>query len=205
MSKMNLNKDCAGCNDDVVEYIRWEDGRHAEKHVKESFDPCTGEGEKVVEYYVEEERPKPLHKVVREKLGVHVKERTVEDVDTAGNVVARVVESTDPAASRLQIIERSAVAPAVAQSDDSDGCYVTREEMVDMFVNAVSKVKNGSNYAASVPAPMPAAAPRNLQEETKFKLEGEEGSQWGGQVVTMGLLALITAEAALLAWVLFFM
>ncbi len=197
MTKMNLNKDCAGCSEDVVEFFRWEDGRHAEKHVKESFDPCTGEGEKVTSYFVEESRPKPLHKVVREKTGVHVKERIIEEVDAEGNVVDRVVESTEPAAAQLQIIERSAVAPVVEIKEDA--CYVTREELVDMFVNAVSKVRNG-NYAAAKPAA------RNLQEETKIKLDVEEDSQWaGGQFVTMGLLALITAEAALLAWVMFLM
>ena len=76
-----------------VEQFHLEDGRQAERHTS-----VTGECEelKVVEVYAEDVRPKKLVQRVQEKTRPVIVERTIETIDSSGEVVERKVEAVEP-------------------------------------------------------------------------------------------------------------
>jgi len=118
-----------------IEKWTLEDGRRAERHVKESTD------ERVIELHVEDERPLRLQQRVVEKSKPFVYEREIEVVDKEGNVVEKKLESIEPKV-QMQLVEHLGTVGDVgvsAQSVDKDDCdcHVTKEEMVDTIISAI--------------------------------------------------------------------
>jgi hypothetical protein len=114
-----------------------EDGRRAERRVTEHVTGA-GESEKLVELYLEEERPVFLSQRVIEKKKPFVYERKVETVDRDGNVVDLKTESIEPRVD-MKIVEHIVAQSQVnAQSvkDDCD-CHVTKDEMIDTIIAAI--------------------------------------------------------------------
>ncbi len=191
-----------------IEKIRMEDNRWAERHVQEDVDCNSGEGERVIELYIEDPQPKPLRQRITEKIRNEVYERVIDDIGENGEVVDRRVESVEPATSRMQLVERSVLNPDSAAQDDCD-CNITKEEMVDMFVSAVTAVRHiqpapvPAEASVTVPAPHShAPVPVPLQHQVAHKL-ADEGK--GNNLFTWLLGAVIAAEAAVLIYVWFWM
>lgn len=147
--------------DDIKNVEKWvlDDGRRAEKRVTETKNCEDGQGERIVELHVEDERPLRLQQRIREKTKPIVYERTIETVDPkTGEVVEQKLESIDPKV-QMQLVEHiSTTGPSVvsAQSveDDCD-CHVTKEEMIETIVAAIKTVKADMQpqvMAQSVPA-----------------------------------------------------
>lgn len=76
-----------------VEQFCLEDGRQAERHTS-----VTGECDelKVVEVYAEDVRPKKLIQRVQEKTRPVIVERTIETIDSSGEVIERKIEAVEP-------------------------------------------------------------------------------------------------------------
>lgn len=118
-----------------IEKWTLEDGRRAERHVKDS-----GE-ERVIELHVEDERPLRLQQRIVEKTKPFVYEREIEVVDKSGNVVEKKVESVEPKV-QMQLVEHLGVAAgdtfsAQSVKEDDCDCHVTKEEMVDTIISAI--------------------------------------------------------------------
>jgi hypothetical protein len=117
-----------------VEKWTLEDGRRAERHVKDS-----GE-ERVIELRIEEERPLRLEQRIVEKTRPFVYEREISVIDKSGNVVEKKVESIDPKV-QMQLVDHIVVknndmlsAQSVKENYD---CHVTKEEMIDTIISAI--------------------------------------------------------------------
>lgn len=125
-----------------IEKWTLEDGRRAERHVKDS-----GE-ERVIELHIEDERPLRLQQRIVEKTKPFVYEREIEVVDTSGNVVEKKVESIEPKV-QMQLVEHIGIANNNAMSaqsvkEDCD-CHVTKEEMVDTIISAIKASRQMDN------------------------------------------------------------
>jgi hypothetical protein len=130
-----------------IEKWTLEDGRRAERHVKDS-----GE-ERVIELHVEDERPLRLQQRIVEKTKPFVYEREIEVVDKSGNVVEKKVESVEPKV-QMQLVEHLGVASdqvVSAQSTKEDcDCHVTKEEMVDTIISAIKASRQMDNQVAAM-------------------------------------------------------
>jgi len=120
----------------TVEKWTLEDGRRAERRVTEHVSGA-GESEKLVELYLEEERPVRLSQRVIEKKKPFDYERKIETVDPDGNVVDLKTESIEPRVN-MQVVEHITTQSVGAQSikDDCD-CHVTKDEMIDTIIAAI--------------------------------------------------------------------
>jgi hypothetical protein len=89
---------------DKVEKIRMEDGRRAERFIKEK-EVGDGESITVTETHVEKESPKYLAERVIEKRRPVVYERHIETIGLDGQVAETKVESIDPPESKMQLVQ----------------------------------------------------------------------------------------------------
>lgn len=192
----------------------WEDGRRAERVV---VDDNECDGVRVTEVYVEPTVEKKLAQRVIERRKPIVYEREIETIDeVTGEVVDKVVEATEPRAA-MHVIERyvpesvGAQSVVKGQSDDEDcDCNVTREELREDIKDAVlalAKVVgkngngngNGHGFHAQAVAPEPQVSVQSVIEE---RLETKKSKVSPLNVL---LLAVISAQVAGLAWILFVM
>lgn len=135
-----------------IEKLSMEDGRQAERHIKEEG-YCENEQTRVIDLYVEPERPKKLAKRIVEKRRPCVYRREIETVDENGDVIDRKIESLDPE-DKMRLVDHIATygqnnvsAQAVA---DECGCPVTRDdlkEVMSMFVNKLNAVQSLSTQS----------------------------------------------------------
>jgi hypothetical protein len=202
----------------------WEDGRRAEKIV---VDDNECDGVRVTEVYVEPAVEKKLAQRVIERRKPVVYEREIETIDeSTGEVVEKVVEGHEPRA-QMHVIERYMPETVGAQSvvhdhkDDDCDCNVSREELREDIKDAVlalAKVvgKNGNGngnghghvhhaheghgyHAQAVAEPAPQVSVQSVLEE---RLETKKSKVSPLNVL---LLAVISAQVAGLAWILFVM
>jgi hypothetical protein len=181
-------------DDFKVEKIRLEDGRHAERHVHESDD------ERVVEIHEEPVREKLLTQRVIEKKKPVVVERTIETIRN-GEVVEQKKESIEPD-TKMQL--RSVVKKKLARHErealkvaPSGHEMVTRKELKEALVAAVKTVQE----TGKAPQPLKAVRPLSAQQEVEQRVKAGEKPSWK----TVGLYALIAAQVAGLAYVVFWM
>lgn len=202
--------------DDNMKVEKWtlEDGRRAERRVTEQKD-VNGEGEKVVELFVEDERPLRLQQRVVEKSKPMIFERKVEKVDpSTGNVIEQRTESLEPKVP-LQLVDHIKVvgesAPVVsAQTVSGDGDKpVTKQEMIDAIVAAIK-----ANREVVYSAPATAQAPAKIEKPSKkinslgIAEELEKATQPakdGTSLMDKILLVVIAAQIIGLGYILFFM
>lgn len=192
----------------------WEDGRRAERVV---VDDNECDGTRVTEVYVEPAVEKKLAQRVIERRKPIVYEREIETIDEhTGQVVDKVVEATEPRAA-MHVIERYVPETVGAQSvvknqhvDDEDcDCNVTREELREDIKDAVlalakvvGKNENGNGHgyhAQAAPTPEPQVSVQSVIED---RLETKKSNVSPLNVL---LLAVISAQVAGLAWILFVM
>lgn len=200
-----------------IEKWTLEDGRRAERHVKDS-----GE-ERVIELHVEDERPLRLQQRIVEKTKPFVYEREIEVVDKSGNVVEKKVESVEPKV-QMQLVEHLGVAgdtfSAQSVKEEDCDCHVTKEEMVDTIISAIkaSRQMDAQVAAMSVkkeahqrPKKMRPAAPvknvngiRSLGLAEEIANKEKESTENAGMTdkVLMGVIGLLAVGVV---YMLFFM
>jgi len=184
----------------------WEDGRRAEKIVLDD-DKC--DGTRVTEVYVEPAVEKKLAQRIVERRKPIVYEREIETIDeVSGQVVDKVVEATEPRAA-MHVIERYAPegvgAQSIVKKQHVDDCNVSREELREDIKDAVlalakvvGKNGNGHGYDAKC-CKAPAMSVQSVLED---RLEDKKSKVSSINVL---LLAVISAQVAGLAWILFVM
>lgn len=126
-----------------IEKLSMEDGRQAERHIKEEG-YCEDEQKRVIDLYVEPERPKRLAKRITEQRRPCVVRREIETVDENGDVIDRKVESVDPE-DKMRLVEHIATygdTPQVAAQAavDDCGCPVTRDDLKDVMGMLIKKM-----------------------------------------------------------------
>lgn len=195
--------------DDLNKVERWmlDDGRRAEKKIVEipvcgTKDCEDGEGERVVEFRVEDERPLRLKQRVKEKTRPFVFERLVETIDPlTGEVIEKKLESIDPKV-QMQVVEHIGLAsPEVAAQSVPNDCHVTKEEMIDAVVAAVKAFKDVPNVQMQ-------SMPKNLRglQTLGFAEEIEKRVDLSGYSQTdKVLLGVIVAQIIFLGYIIFFM
>ncbi len=104
--------------DKQIRTIRWEDGRHAERHVTDWHPTDDGTEQRVEELYLEPERQLNLKKKVIEKRKPVVVHRTTQTIE-GDQIVDQVVEDREP--DKLQIVQHIGLAnPPVATVPQDD-------------------------------------------------------------------------------------
>lgn len=137
-----------------IEKLSMEDGRQAERHIKEEG-YCEDEQKRVIDLYVEPERPKRLAKRITEQRRPCVVRREIETVDENGDVIDRKIESIDPE-DKMRLVEHIATygdTPELAAQSATDdcGCPITREDLKDVMGMLVKKM-NGDRANQQVAA-----------------------------------------------------
>jgi hypothetical protein len=133
--------------EDKIEKWTLDDGRRAERHVKETSE------ERVIELHVEDERPLRLQQRIIEKSKPFVYEREIEVVDKEGNVVEKKIEAIEPKV-QMHLVEHLATNHTVAAQsvkEDCD-CHITKEEMVDTIISAIKASRSMDVQVASLSA-----------------------------------------------------
>jgi hypothetical protein len=177
-------------DDKVVQKIRLEDGRHAEKHVRETDD------EVVVELHVEPERELKLSERVIEKKKPVVYERAVEKYNKNGEIIERKVESLDAdpkleLRSQVERIKAKYEQDAEAKESTNPKKFVTREELKDALVAAVSVSQETKKPVRKLTA----------NQEIEDRLKAAEKPSWK----IVGLVGVIVLQIVALGYVIFWM
>lgn len=199
--------------EDKLKIEKWtlDDGRRAERHVKETSE------ERVIELHVEDERPLRLQQRVVEKSKPFVYEREIEVVDKQGNVVEKKVESIEPKI-QMQLVEHIAsasegVAAQSVKEDDCD-CHITKEEMVDTIISAIKASRSMDGQVASLSHEVDEEKPRKkkvrnvngirslgLAEEIANKENAAASGDNMTDKVLMGAIALLVVGLAYMLFV----
>lgn len=178
-----------------------EDGRRAERVVRED-DGC--EGTKTTEIYEEPKIPMKLTQRVIEKKKPIVYEREIEHLDESGEVVEKTVESLEPKVN-MQVVDRIVSAASIPVEEDEPKCAVTREELREDIKEAVVALAKTLHSRPHVEEePQFSVAPKvSMQSVIEDRLAAKSGGM--PSAANLILLAVISAQVAGLAWILFFM
>lgn len=179
----------------------WEDGRRAERVV---IDDNECEGVSVTELYVEPKIEKKLAQRITERRKPVVYEREIEHIDEAtGEVLEKVLEGTEPR-PQLRVLERQLVQPLAAQNVTEDcNCNVTRDELREDILAAIKALKsNEPSESFGFAAQSSRASQVSAQSVIEDRLEAKKNTVSSFNII---LLAVIAAQVAGLAWVLFVM
>lgn len=172
-----------------VEKWTLEDGRRAEKRVTEVSD-SNGQGERIIELHVEDERPLRLQQRVIEKTKPVIYERKIETVDKAsGQVIDQKVEALEPKPA-MQVVEHISV----------DRNAVSKEEIVSAVLEALKS--EGHHKCHKHAHKVQEVQSLGLAEEFA-KLQQPQSD--GMSVMDKVLLVVIAAQVIGLAYILFFM
>lgn len=178
-----------------VEKIRLEDGRHAERHVRDNGD------EVVVELHVEPERELKLSQRVIEKKKPVVYERAVEKFNKSGDVVERKVEALEPepkleVRSQVERLKPKYERDAEEKAAASPQRFVTRDELKEALVSALNVKEEARKKQQPVVKKKLTAA-----QEVADRVNAQEKPSWK----VIGLVALIVAQIGALAYIMFWM
>lgn len=175
--------------DPVKQTIILEDGRKADKFVREEISP-SGESKTVTELYTEPQIEKKLSKRVVEIKKPVVVQRELETIDENGDVIDRKIESVEPTVKmelREHISTQNTVSALNIQEDNCD-CHVTKEEMQETFKEGlltIVKFMQNQQYQEPVEPTYKVSA---LQAMTEEKLAGQTlWDKYGGYVSYGGL------------------
>ncbi len=170
--------------DPIKQSIILEDGRKADKLVREEFSP-SGESKIITELYTEPAIEKKLSKRVVEYKKPVVVQRELETVDEDGNVIDRKVESVEPTV-RMELREHISTQNTVSalnvqETPNECNCYVTKEELQEILLSVVKYVhKDADEPTYKVSA---------LQAVTaeKLAIEGTFWDNYGSYIMYSGL------------------
>ena len=187
---------------DNKEVIRLEDGRHAERLVREDVND-SGEAVTVTELFVEPKIEKKLAKRVVEYTRPVIHRREIETVDEAtGAVVDKKVESIDPSV-KMELREHVVSVPKAEEV--SSQSYVTREELKDLILALktpvtatapdVSVKKEAEDFFAETPKKV------RMQEVVQERVEASHNLLSPASIL---LMVFIVAEIGVGAWMLLY-
>lgn len=164
-----------------------EDGRRSERRIKED------DSERVLELFMEEERPLKLRQRVVEKKKNVVYEREIQTVDDTGNVIEAKVESCEPRVD-MRLVDHIATVGVNAQSKDP----VTREEMIDAIITGI-KASRELGLDSQPVMQSPTAAQEEPVKIQNFagKLQSKLGST---HYALVGLVGIIVLEVCLILY-----
>jgi len=166
--------------DDNMKVEKWtlEDGRRAERRVIE-VQNADGQGEKIIELHVEDERPLKLQQRIIERTKPILYERKLETVDpVTGSVVEEKIE-------------------ALVGSPKAEGNFVTKEELLAILGGMKGEVK-----AAVKPEAKKVVKSLGLAEELEKMTKPQKD---GMSMMDKILLVVIGAQIIGLGYILFFM
>lgn len=169
--------------DDNVKVEKWtlEDGRRAERRVIEVKN-ADGQGEKIVELHVEDERPLKLQQRIIERTKPMLYERKIEVVDPAsGNVVEEKIE-------------------ALVGAKGGESNFVTKEELLAVLGSLKNKEEVKVLAAAKTEAPKVKSL--GLAEELEKMTKPQKD---GMSMMDKILLVVIATQIIGLGYILFFM
>lgn len=177
-----------------IEKLSMEDGRTAERHIREEGS-CDEVQRRIIDLYVEPERPKKLAKRITEETEPRIVRRIVETIDENGDVIDRKVESTDPS-ENMRLVEHIAsyntdVNVSAQSVEDDCGCPVTRDdlkEVVSMLMEKISEPKAQADYGESYGTDEVEVVQDHI--ETKVSENSEEKIS----TITWILLAVVVVE-----------
>jgi hypothetical protein len=173
----------------IREQIRLEDGRHAERVTQDDCD-----GTEVIETWVEPKRKLRLsqRQIVRRRPCVYERETEILNEET-GDIVSREVE--DMGQPKLQVCEQ--IVSAASLPEERDSGFVSREELREDIKDAmVTLAKTMGSEEEYEYEEEPHVSVQNIIEE---RLEEKKPVSQ----LNLVLLAVIAAEVAGLAWILF--
>lgn len=134
-----------------VERLKTPDDRWSERHINESVDPLTGDKVREITVYTQPVVDLELEKTIIEKIRDEVYERTINFVDKDGKIIEQKVEYSEPASSRMQVVEHIVSRDEALRrmgmtyaSDDSETSVITKEELKNLFVEAINANKCGN-------------------------------------------------------------
>lgn len=176
--------------DPVKHSVILEDGRRADKLVREELSP-SGESKTITELYTEPVIEKKLSKRVVEYKKPVVVQREFETVDENGEVVERKVESVEPAVKmelREHISTQNSVnALSVQEGSNECDCYVTKEEMQETFKEGLLTVVKYMQNKDEVQEPNYKVSALQAMTGEKLASEGNLWDNYGSYVMYGGL------------------
>ena len=182
-----------------IKVERWflDDGRRAERKVTENVGE-NGECEKIVELFVEDERPLRLQQRVVEKCKPMLFERKLETIDPkTGEVLEQKVESLEPRVP-MQVVEHIAKAQNSGYVSDSER-PVTKQEMIEAIVAAI---KANRELSIAAHAKKDCVKAQGLSEEfQKLQVPQKDGMSMMDKI----LIVVIGAQVIGLGYIIFFM
>ena len=167
--------------DDNMKVEKWtlEDGRRAERRVVEVKN-ADGQGEKIIELHVEDERPLKLQQRIIERTKPILYERKLEMVDpTTGSVVEEKIEAL------------------VGNTKAGEGSFVTKDELLEILASMKGEVK-----AVVKPETKKVVKSLGLAEELEKMTKPQKD---GMSMMDKILLVVIGAQIIGLGYILFFM
>lgn len=167
--------------DDNMKVEKWtlEDGRRAERRVVEVKN-ADGQGEKIIELHVEDERPLKLQQRIIERTKPILYERKLEMVDPAtGSVVEEKIEAL------------------VGNAKAGEASFVTKDELLEILASMKGEVK-----AAVKPETKKVVKSLGLAEELEKMTKPQKD---GMSMMDKILLVVIGAQIIGLGYILFFM
>jgi hypothetical protein len=171
--------------DDNMKVEKWtlEDGRRAERRVVEVKN-ADGQGEKIVELHVEDERPLKLQQRIIERTKPMLYERKIEVVDpVSGNVVEEKIET-------------------LVGAKGGESSFVTKEELLAVLGSLKNKEEVKVLAAAKTEANKKVVKSLGLAEELEKMTKPQKD---GMSMMDKVLLVVIAAQIIGLGYILFFM
>jgi hypothetical protein len=190
--------------EDNIKIEKWnlEDGRRAERRVVDQKD-ADGQGERIIEVHVEDERPLRLQQRVIEKTKPVLYERKFETIDIkTGQVIEQKIESLERNVP-MQIVDHIAVNNVSSQGKNDSDKHVTKQEMIDAIVAAIKTNRECSAAAHSARKnDVKKVQSLGLAEEIeKISIPQKDGSSLMDKI----LFVVIAAQVVGLGYILFFM
>jgi len=182
--------------EEKIEKLSMEDGRQAERHIKEdiSFD---NEHTRTIDLYVEPERKKVLSKRIVEKKRPYVYRREIETLDENGNIIDKQIESVDPEEKMHVVSHIAAQSSVVADDGENCDCPMTKndlKEVLGMFVDKLNADRYVDKEPVSVETVQDHVAPK-LDSKNEFEMTN---TSWI-------LLMVAVAQVAGIAYIFFVM
>lgn len=195
---------------EVRKEIMLEDGRKAERVVREDIDCDSQAGVRITEIWADPKVELPsrnLAQRVVEKLEPVVHTRELETFDeVTGELISKDIESIEPNI-KMQVVERLVSTHSLEEVSvqSAEDCLVTRDEMREDICEAMKMVVKAVSHGHDHHHGSDCCKEQkvsDMQVVTEDRLAVKKN---GMSVANMALLAVISAQVAGLAWILFVM
>ena len=177
-----------------IDNIRWEDGRHAQRHTADWHAVEDGTEQREVQLHVEPERQYALRQRLVEKRKPVVYHRTTETVNEKGEIVERLVEERDE--DKMRVVDHIGVVEGAPTQD-----YDRLATEVHALVNVL---KPKDPLAAASRRVSRAAAPGDPQSPLQDTVANRVGNTKAMLAVNVGLSVIIVGLMTAIGYYLIF-